>query len=55
MRTRHMPFAIGIPERDQWLACMGRAMVDVGLDEELCRKLGMAFYQTADFMRNQPE
>jgi hemoglobin len=55
MRTRHMPFAIGISERDQWLSCMGRAMVDVGLDEELCRKLGMAFYQTADFMRNQPE
>jgi hemoglobin len=46
---------IGVPERDQWLACMGRAMEDVGLDEELRRKLAMAFYQTADFMRNQPE
>ena len=55
MRTRHMPFVIGIAERDQWLSCMNRAMVDVGLDEELGRKLGMAFYQTADFMRNQPE
>ncbi len=55
MRTRHMPFVIGIAERDQWLSCMNRAMVDVGLDEELGRKLAMAFYQTADFMRNQPE
>ncbi|MDE2366013.1 MAG: group II truncated hemoglobin [Betaproteobacteria bacterium] len=55
MRTRHMPFAIGIPERDQWLSCMNRAMVDVGLDEQLSKKLAMAFYQTADFMRNQPE
>jgi hemoglobin len=55
MRTRHMPFAIGILERDQWLSCMNRAMADVGLSEQLSKKLGMAFYQTADFMRNQPE
>jgi hemoglobin len=55
LRTRHMPFPIGTPERDQWLSCMSRAMVDIGLDEELRRKLDMAFDQTADFMRNQPE
>ena len=55
MRSRHMPFAIGMPERDQWLSCMSRAMVDIGLDERLRKTLGMAFYQTADFMRNQPE
>lgn len=55
MRTRHMPFAIGIPERDQWLSCMNRAMADIGLNEQLSKKLAMAFYQTADFMRNQPE
>ena len=54
-RSRHMPFAIGMPERDQWLSCMSRAMVDIGLDERLRKTLGMAFYQTADFMRNQPE
>jgi hemoglobin len=34
---------------------MNRAMADVGLDEELCKNLAKAFYQTADFMRNQPE
>lgn len=55
MRSRHMPFTIGMPERDQWLSCMSRAMVDIGLDEGLRKTLGMAFYQTADFMRNQPE
>ena len=55
LRTRHMPFAISIPERDQWLACMNRAMEDIELDEELRRNLAKAFYQTADFMRNQPE
>lgn len=55
LRTRHMPFAISIPERDQWLSCMSRAMEDIGLDEELRKRLAMAFHQTADFMRNQPE
>jgi hemoglobin len=55
MRTRHMPFAIGVAERDQWLSCMNRAMEDIQLDEELRKNLARAFYQTADFMRNQPE
>ena len=26
MRTRHLPFSIGVSERDQWLSCMSRAM-----------------------------
>lgn len=55
LRTRHMPFPIGASERDQWLGCMYRAMVDIKLDEVLRKKLAMAFDQTADFMRNQPE
>ena len=55
LRTRHMPFPIGASERDQWLGCMDRAMVDIELDEVLRKKLAMAFDQTADFMRNQPE
>jgi hemoglobin len=55
MRTRHLPFSIGISERDQWLSCMSRAMEDVGLEQEMRKSLGKAFYQTADFMRNQPE
>jgi hemoglobin len=55
MRTRHLPFSIGVSERDQWLSCMSRAMEDVGLEQEVSRSLEKAFYQTADFMRNQPE
>ena len=55
MRTRHMPFPIGVAERDQWLSCMNRAMEDIQLDKELRKNLARAFYQTADFMRNQPE
>ncbi|MFM7570860.1 MAG: group II truncated hemoglobin, partial [Betaproteobacteria bacterium] len=26
LRARHLPFAIGIRERDQWLSCMRQAM-----------------------------
>ena len=32
LRMRHMPFAIGIRERDQWLACMKQAMSECQLD-----------------------
>lgn len=53
LRQRHMPFAIGIKERDQWLACMDQAMGEIGLDGELRRRLRESFFQTADWMRNQ--
>ena len=54
LRARHLPFPIGEAERDQWLACMGRAMADVGLPELLRLQLAGAFHQTADWMRNRP-
>jgi len=54
LRARHMPFAIGSVERDQWLACMNQAMVEQGVPESLRSKLAAAFFQTADWMRNRP-
>jgi hemoglobin len=54
LRMRHMPFAIGIKERDQWLACMRQAMQDSQLDPLLIERLDQAFFQTADWMRNKP-
>jgi len=54
LRARHMPFAIGTRERDQWLACMDQAMGDVGIDAQLRARLNESFYQTADWMRNTP-
>ena len=54
LRGRHMPFAIGVAERDQWVACMALAMEDVGLEEGVRAKLLENFFNTADFMRNQP-
>ena len=32
LRARHLPFAIGIAERDQWLQCMHQAMRELGTD-----------------------
>ncbi len=53
LRQRHMPFAIGDAERDQWMRCMTRALQDVVEDEALRKELTDAFYKVADFMRNQ--
>ena len=55
LRSRHLPFSIGIDERDQWLSCMNRAMEKTGLEMQLRKSMALAFEQTADFMRNQPE
>ena len=52
LRARHMPFKIGILERDQWLACMDQAMGETGVDEVLRQRLMASFFQTADWMRN---
>ena len=54
LRARHMPFKIGILERDQWLACMDQAMVETGVDEALRTRLKGSFFQTGDWMRNTP-
>ncbi len=52
LRMRHMPFKIGILERDQWLACMDQAMGETGVDPVLRARLKESFFQTADWMRN---
>jgi hemoglobin len=55
LRRRHLPFAIGARERDQWMHCMRKALQDMPIDEALRQKLEGAFMATADHMRNQPE
>lgn len=55
LRARHLPFAIGVAERDQWVACMVLAMEDVGIEAGLRQKLLENFFNTADFMRNKPD
>ena len=53
LRARHLPYAIGLAERDQWMACMGLAMQEQGIDEALATRLAQAFFGTADWMRNK--
>lgn len=54
LRARHLPFAIGIAERDQWMNCMRQAMQECELDPALRERLDAAFMNTADWMRNTP-
>ena len=53
LRARHLPFAIGVTERDQWLSCMDLALTQCGIDAPLQARLMQAFFGTADWMRNQ--
>ena len=53
LRARHLPFKIGIRERDQWMACMLQAMQESAIDPVLAERLAESFMGTADWMRNQ--
>lgn len=53
LRARHLPFAIGIKERDQWMACMEQAMREVDMDPAFAERLKASFFNTADWMRNK--
>lgn len=53
LRRRHLPFAIGVSERDQWMLCMNRALDEVVEDEALRVEISMALSRVADHMRNQ--
>lgn len=53
LRARHLPFPIGESERDQWLLCMGQAVLEVVEDPEFRSQLMHAFAGVADHMRNR--
>ena len=53
LRRRHLPFKIGEEERDQWIYCMTKGMLNLKMDEEKIKALLNALYPIADFMRNQ--
>jgi hemoglobin len=55
LRARHLPFAIGVDERNQWLRCMDAALMARALPAPLHQHLMEAFFQTADWMRNRAE
>lgn len=53
LRARHLPFAIGEEERDQWLLCMRQAMAETIADPKLRAALDKNISDLADFMRNK--
>lgn len=55
LRARHLPFSIGVAERDQWMHCMHQALAEHVADEVLRAKLLAAFSSLADHMRNRAE
>lgn len=54
LRARHLPFKIGLAERNQWLACMYRALEECGIEGDVAKQLEESFFNTANWMRNQP-
>jgi hemoglobin len=55
LRRRHMPYAIGPEERDQWLMCMKLALEELVPDVPLRTALYEQFVRIGEFMRNRGE
>lgn len=53
MTTPHEPFHIGPEERDQWLLCMDKALVQTGASEQLVDMLKVPMFRIADAIRNK--
>ena len=53
MTSPHEPFHIGPKERDQWLLCMDKALVQTGASEELVDMLKVPLFRIADAIRNR--
>lgn len=53
LRARHLPFAIGVSERDQWITCMTECLDKAAIPEGTRRALIDALFKTADWMRNK--
>jgi hemoglobin len=54
LRMRHIPFRIGVAERDRWLELMAGAMDEARIPAAAREFLDPFFSQVADFMRNHP-
>jgi len=52
LRMRHLPFAIGPAERDEWLLCMRQALAEQVRDDALRALVDRAFTEMADHMVN---
>jgi len=55
LRMRHMPFAIGRAERDQWLLCMRQALQEQVAEIPLRVAIEQAFVGMAEHLVNRAE
>lgn len=55
MRARHLPFPITPKRKEAWLACMSKAMDDIGLEGPVREFMFARLTQVAQHMVNQPE
>ena len=55
MRARHLPFPIGVAERDMWLNCAYRAVAATFEDRAAALQFGQGLAQFANHMRNVEE
>ena len=53
LRMRHMPYSIGVCERNAWMAHMEGALADAGISEPHLSQMREYFSRTATFMMNR--
>jgi hemoglobin len=53
LRARHLPLVISESERDQWMLCMNKALVELAMDSQLKINIQNALQQLATHMINQ--
>lgn len=53
LSSAHAAYAIGADERDQWLACMDQALINIDASDELREMLKGPMFQLADVMKNK--
>ena len=55
LRMRHIPYSIGVRERNAWMAHMEGALADAGIPEPHLSQMREYFSRTATFMMNRDE
>jgi hemoglobin len=53
LRARHLPFAIGEAERDQWMSCMRKALQQSSIPQDISLELDKSLYELATHMINK--
>ena len=55
LRARHMPFAVNVQVRNEWIACFAQAMSELDIDKALAEPVLIQVFAMADWCRNQNE